>query len=83
MMADLTGDADLEEEIRNEAYKAAPHELVSAIVALQVFGNMIKGEKYFYIFYNRKKAKETLSIAGLIDSLLTLSTNASVERRLV
>ncbi len=42
-----------------------------------------KGEKYFYIFYNRKKAKETLSIAGLIDSLLTLSTNASVERRLV
>ena len=44
MMADLTGDADLEEEIRNEAYKAAPHELVSAIVALQVFGNMISDD---------------------------------------
>lgn len=42
-----------------------------------------KGEKFFYIFYNRKKAKETLSIAGLVDSLLTLSTNASVEKRLV
>lgn len=42
-----------------------------------------KGERFFYIFYNRKETEELLSIAGLIDSLLTLSTNASVEKRLV
>lgn len=42
-----------------------------------------KGEKFFFIFYNRKKEKELLSIKGLIDNLLTLSTNASVEKRLL
>ena len=42
-----------------------------------------KGEKFFFIFYNRKKEKETLSIKGLIDDLLTLSTNVSVEKRLL
>lgn len=44
MIVDLTQDADLEEEIRNKAYKAAPHELVSAIVALRVFGNIISDD---------------------------------------
>lgn len=44
MMVNLTGDVDLEEEIQNEAYKAAPHELVSAIVALQIFGNIISDD---------------------------------------
>lgn len=44
MMVDLTRDVDLEEEIRDEAYKAAPHELVSAIVALRVFGNVISDD---------------------------------------
>ncbi len=33
----LTGDAQLEKEISDNAYKAAPHELVSAIVSLNIF----------------------------------------------
>jgi hypothetical protein len=34
-------------------------------------------------YYNRKTTEETLSIAGLIDDLLTLSTNRAVGNRLI
>ncbi len=42
-----------------------------------------KGERFFFIYYNRKTTEETLSIAGLIDDLLTLSTNRAVGNRLI
>ena len=40
-LVDLTQDSALKEEIRKNAYKAAPHELMSAIVALRTFSEII------------------------------------------
>ena len=45
MLVDLTGDEDLEQEIKNNSYKAAPHELMSAILSLKVFSDIIPEEK--------------------------------------
>ena len=44
-LSELTGDSNLEEEISQKSYKAAPHELMSAIVAIECFGNIIGGDK--------------------------------------
>lgn len=41
----LTADAALEEEIRKNSYKAAPHELMSVIVSLRMFGGVISAER--------------------------------------
>lgn len=41
---ELTNDHELEEEIRVNSYKAAPHELMSAIVSLQEFESIIPGK---------------------------------------
>lgn len=40
----LTGDTLLAAEIKDNSYKAAPHELMSAIIALQVYGIIIPSE---------------------------------------
>lgn len=45
---DLVADSDLEEEIRKNSYKAAPHELMSVIVALKTFGSMIEKAKWSF-----------------------------------
>ncbi len=44
-LVELTGDAELEKEIEDNSYKAAPHELMSAIVSLQNFGEIIQDEQ--------------------------------------
>lgn len=41
----LVSDEDLEAEIANNAYKAPPHELMSAIVALKNYSNIIPADK--------------------------------------
>lgn len=41
----LTGDTDLIEEIKVNSYKAAPHELMSAILSLHSFSGMISNDK--------------------------------------
>ena len=41
---ELTADSDLEEEIKVNSYKAAPHELMSVIVSLQEYGSIIPDE---------------------------------------
>ena len=43
-LVDLTGDQSLETEIVRNAYKAAPHELMSAIVSLRSFDDQIPTE---------------------------------------
>ena len=40
-LVELTEDAVLDEEIKKNAYKAAPHELMSAIVAIEAFPQLI------------------------------------------
>lgn len=47
---ELTRDEDLEEEIKNKNYKAAPHELMSVIVALREYGFLFQTdeEKSFF-----------------------------------
>lgn len=40
-LVELTGDAELGIEIKDNAYKAAPHELMSAIVSLKTYSDMI------------------------------------------
>ncbi len=46
----LTADVDLEEEIKSKNYKAAPHELMSVIVALKDYGFLFENdvEKSFF-----------------------------------
>lgn len=41
----LTGDQALEQEIVNYSYKAAPHEIMSAIIAMEAFPDMIPMDK--------------------------------------
>lgn len=41
---ELTNDSELEKEIKNNSYKAAPHELMSVIVSLQKFKDSIPDE---------------------------------------
>lgn len=43
-IAALTDDAMLEEEIRKNSYKTAPHELMSVVVSLKIFGKVIPAE---------------------------------------
>ena len=42
---DLTKDTELEKEISDNSYKAAPHELMSVIVSLHAFPDLIKENK--------------------------------------
>lgn len=44
VIIDLTKDIELEKEIDDKAYKAAPHELMSAIVSLHAFSDIIPEE---------------------------------------
>ncbi len=49
-LAKLTGDSDLEDEIKINSYKAAPHELMSAIVSLDFFSKIIPdNRKSFFV----------------------------------
>lgn len=41
-----------------------------------------KGEKFFFIYYTRKKEGEVLSIMDLVNDLLGLSTSVVVSNRL-
>lgn len=48
-LIELTGDKELEKEITDNSYKAAPHELMSAIVAMRAFDTSIpKDKKSFF-----------------------------------
>lgn len=44
-LVELTGDTDLAKEIEDSSYKAAPHELMSAVLSLKVYPDMIPDEK--------------------------------------
>ena len=50
LIIELTGDGDLEEEIKSKNYKAAPHELMSVIVALKDYDFLFQNdeEKSFF-----------------------------------
>ena len=41
---ELSNDSDLQEEIKNRNYNAAPHELMSVIVSLKQFYNLFQSE---------------------------------------
>ncbi len=45
---DLVEDPNLKDEISKNSYKAAPHELMSVIVALKAFGSMIEKNKWSF-----------------------------------
>lgn len=44
-LAELTNDDVLLEEIKNNGYKAAPHEIMSAIIGLEVYGDVIETDE--------------------------------------
>ena len=44
-----TNDSELEKSIRNRGYKAAPHEILSAVIGIKVFRSIIN-EKYLSFF---------------------------------
>lgn len=45
ILIELTKDEELKKEIENNSYKAAPHELMSAIISLKVYSNRIPDDK--------------------------------------
>ena len=86
VIIELTGDEDLEEEIERKNYKAAPHELMSVIVALREYGFLFQNdeEKSFFarciIGYPYAKREEIKnSFLNCIISLLN-STVIDVDK---
>lgn len=86
VIIELTGDEDLEEEIERKNYKAAPHELMSVIVALRDYGFLFQNdeEKSFFarciIGYPYAKREEIKnSFLNCIISLLN-STVIDVDK---
>lgn len=86
VIIELTGDEDLEEEIERKNYKAAPHELMSVIVALRDYGFLFQSheEKSFFarciIGYPYAKREEIKnSFLNCIISLLN-STVIDVDK---
>lgn len=76
----LTNDKDLDEEIKSKNYKAAPHELMSVIVALKDYGFLFENdeEKSFFArciigYLYVKKADLKHSFLNCIISLLNSS----------
>lgn len=79
-IVELTADADLDEEIKSKNYKAAPHELMSVIVALRDYDFLFKNdaEKSFFArcilgYPYVKKADSKYSFLNCIISLLNSS----------
>ena len=78
-LIELTSDGNLEEEISLKSYKAAPHELMSAIVAIERFGDLIGNDKeksffarcitgYQYVIDTDEKYKILNCIISLLNS---------------
>ena len=76
---ELTNDNNLEDEISQKSYKAAPHELMSAIVAIERFGDMIGDDNaksffarcitgYQYVNDTDEKCKVLNCIISLLNS---------------
>lgn len=79
-IVELTADVDLDEEIKSKNYKAAPHELMSVIVALRDYEFLFKNdaEKSFFArcilgYPYVKKANSKYSFLNCIISLLNSS----------
>jgi len=76
----LTGDKELDKEISDKNYEAAPHELMSALVGLKVYNNLFKNnnEKSFFIrcitgYYYNESIDEDKSFLNCLISLLNSS----------
>ena len=76
----LTKDEDLDEEIKKNAYKAAPHELMSAIVALENFPKLIppKMRSFFARCITGYKYDKNVNKAKNILNCLIESLNSKV-----
>lgn len=79
-IVELTADVDLDEEIKSKNYKAAPHELMSVIVALRDYDFLFKNdaEKSFFArcilgYPYVKKGDSKYSFLNCIISLLNSS----------
>lgn len=78
----LTGDMLLETEITKNSYKAAAHELMSAIVGLRVFGTMIN--KKTWSFFARcitgyKYTEELTDEKQLLNCLIELLNSTMID----
>ncbi len=78
----LISDSTMKKEIVNNSYKAAPHELMSVIVSLKAFGNMIPDEKK--IFFARciigyKYAEDMNSWKRLLNCLIELLNSKIID----
>lgn len=79
-IVELTADADLDEEIKSKNYKAAPHELMSVIVALSDYDFLFKNDEEKSLFARcilgypyAKKGDSKYSFLNCIISLLNSS----------
>lgn len=83
LIIELTHDQDMNEEIKDKNYKAAPHELMSVIVALKNFENLFENEEEKSFFarciigypYARKRGK----IYSFLNCMISLLNSSVID----
>lgn len=81
-LARLTEDSDLEEEIKTNSYKAAPHELMSAIVSLHCFPDLISADmKSFFVrcITGYKYTKQSGSVKSVMNCFIELLNSKVID----
>lgn len=80
---DLSGDRELADEIRIRGYSAAPHELMSVIVGLRLYGHLFytEEEKSFFTrcITGYKYVKNITSKESLLNCIISLLNSAIID----
>lgn len=83
IIIELTEDKDLEEEIKSKNYKAAPHELMSVIVALRDYGFLFQNdeEKSFFArcIMGYPYVKKDDSKSSFLNGVISLLNSAVID----
>lgn len=83
LIIELSNDIDLQEEIQNRNYKAAPHELMSVIVSLKGYGEVFRNdeEKSFFsrCITGYQYVKKTDSLHSFLNSMISLLNSSVID----
>lgn len=83
LISELSNDSDLQEEIQNRNYKAAPHELMSVIVSLKGYSMLFDNdeEKSFFsrCITGYQYVKKTDSLHSFLNCLISLLNSAVID----
>ena len=80
---ELSNDSDLQEEIKNRNYNAAPHELMSVIVSLKQFDNLFQSEaeKSFFArcITGYQYVKKTDALHAFLNCMISLLNSSVID----